>query len=161
MKDRIKLYILSLLTFIWFSILNYLTFQNGEGTSKTSGGMTNIFSEFIQRIFHITIDTSGFERSLRFAAHPISFLILTVLLLLTVNEALRLSVLKNKKATIIALLFLITWSLLCEILKISIPGRHCDIPDAAGNLAGVATGFILILFMEHIFPTDGPEKSGQ
>ena len=45
---------------------------------------------------------------------------------------------------IIAVVALISWSVISEVLKIRIPGRHCNGIDMVGNIIGVGIGVVTI-----------------
>ena len=82
-------------------------------------------------------DEEVLERRIRFLAHPIEFAVLTVLALMAVGRS----------GAIIGVVALILWSVISEVLKVRIPGRHCNGIDMVGNIIGVGVGVVIGLMI--------------
>ena len=123
--------IFALLTVAWFCVMCFFTFQPGEQTLKASGRVTKVVESVIGIAFYT--DEEVLERRIRFLAHPIEFAVLTVLALMAVGRS----------GTIIVVVALILWSIISEVLKVRIPGRHCNGIDMVGNIIGVGIGTLI------------------
>ena len=130
-----------MLTLIWFIFFTVLTFQDGEDTAEVSGRVAEAVETVVETVMtEPKLDEKALEKQLRFLAHPIGFLVFTILLLLTIRS----TIYAGTNAEIFAVTLLILWSILSEILKIPIPGRHYGSVDVAGNLAGVGIGYLIM-----------------
>ena len=127
--------VFSILTVLWFCVMCFFTFQPGPATIAVSGRLTKVVESVIGVAFYT--DEECLERRIRFLAHPIEFFILTVLALMAVGRS----------GTIIVVVALISWSVISEVLKIRIPGRHCNGIDMVGNIIGVGVGVLLIVLV--------------
>ena len=127
--------VFSILTVLWFCVMCFFTFQPGPGTIAVSGRLTKVVESVIGIAFYT--DDEYLERQIRFLAHPIEFAVLTVLTLKAVGRS----------GTIIGVVALILWSIISEVLKVRIPGRHCNGIDMVGNIIGVGVGVLLIVLV--------------
>ena len=125
----------TILTILWFCVMCFFTFQPGPGTIAVSGLLTKVVESVIGIAFYT--DEEVLERRIRFLAHPIEFAVLTVLTLKAVERS----------GTIIAVVALISWSVVSEVLKVHIPGRHCNRIDMVGNIIGVGIGVVIGLMI--------------
>lgn len=125
----------TILTILWFCVMCFFTFQPGPGTIAVSGLLTKVVESVIGIAFYT--DEEVIERRIRFLAHPIEFAVLTVLTLKAVERS----------GTIIAVVALISWSVVSEVLKVHIPGRHCNRIDMVGNIIGVGIGVVIGLMI--------------
>ena len=123
--------VFSILTVLWFCVMCFFTFQPGSGTVKVSGRLTKVVESVIGIAFYT--DEEVLERRIRFLAHPIEFAVLTVLTLKAVGRS----------GTIIVVVALTLWSIISEVLKVRIPGRHCNGIDMVGNIIGVGIGTLI------------------
>ena len=123
--------VFALLTAAWFCVMSFFTFQPGPGTIAVSGRLTKVVESVIGIAFYT--DEEVLERRIRFLAHPIEFAVLTVLALKAVGRS----------GAIIAVVALISWSVISEVLKVRIPGRHCNGIDMVGNIIGVGVGVLI------------------
>ena len=120
-----------ILTIIWFGIMSFFTFQPGAGTIAVSGRLTKVVESVIGIAFYT--DEEVLERRIRFLAHQIEFAVLTVLALKAVGRS----------GALIGVVALILWSVISEVLKVRIPGRHCNGTDMVGNIIGVGIGVLI------------------
>ena len=127
--------IFTILTILWFCVMCFFTFQPGPGTIAVSGRLTKVVESVIGIAFYT--DEEYLERRIRFLAHPIEFAVLTVLALKAVG----------RNGTIIGVVALILWSVISELLKVRIPGRHCNGIDMVGNIIGVGVGVVIGLMI--------------
>ncbi|MBQ8947350.1 MAG: VanZ family protein [Lachnospiraceae bacterium] len=123
--------VFTILTVLWFCVMCFFTFQLGPGTIAVSGRLTKVVESVIGIAFYT--DEEVLERRIRFLAHPIEFFILTVLTLKAVGRS----------GAIIIVVALILWSVISEVLKVRIPGRHCNGIDMVGNIIGVGIGVLI------------------
>ena len=123
--------IFTILTILWFCVMSFFTFQPGPGTIAVSGRLTKVVESVIGIAFYT--DEEYLEGRIRFLAHPIEFAVLTVLALMAVGRS----------GAIIGVVTLILWSVISEVLKIRIPGRHCNGIDMVGNIIGVGIGVLI------------------
>ena len=128
--------VFTILTVLWFGVMCIFTFQPGEQTVRVSGSLTRVVESVIGIAFYT--DEEVLERRLRFLAHPVEFAVLTVLALLTLSNFKA-----GTRGAIITVVALILWSVVSEVLKVRIPGRHCNGIDMVGNLIGVGVGVVI------------------
>ena len=123
--------VFTILTVLWFCVMSFFTFQPGPGTIAVSGRLTKVVESVIGIAFYT--DEEVLERQIRFLAHPVEFAVLTVLAFMAVGRS----------GAIIAVVALILWSVISEVLKVRIPGRHCNGTDMVGNIIGVGIGVLI------------------
>ena len=130
--------VFTILTVLWFCVMCFFTFQPGPGTIEVSGRLTKVVESVIGIAFYT--DEEVLEKRLRFLAHPVEFAVLTILCLLTLSNFKT-----GKRGAIITVGVLIVWSIVSEVLKRNIPGRHCNGIDMVGNIIGVGIGVVITL----------------
>ncbi|MBQ8945396.1 MAG: VanZ family protein [Lachnospiraceae bacterium] len=128
--------VFTILTVLWFGAMCIFTFQLGEQTVRVSGSLTRIVESVIGIAFYT--DAELLEKRLRFLAHPVEFAVLTILCLLTFSNFKT-----GTRGAIITVGVLIVWSVVSEVLKRNIPGRHCNGIDMVGNMIGVGIGVLI------------------
>ena len=132
--------VFTILTVLWFGVMCIFTFQPGEQTVRVSGSLTRVVEKVIGVAFYT--DEEVLEKRLRFLAHPLEFAVLTVLALLTLSNFKT-----GTRGAIITVVALILWSIVSEVLKVRIPGRHCNGIDMIGNLIGVGVGGVIAVLL--------------
>lgn len=128
MELHILFYILLILTILWFCFMSWLSHQNGSETAETSRHL----AEGLSSIFH-SRDLNRLNGTLRRAAHIIVFAVLTILILLTMMAG-------EITGRWIAVCLTVLWSLIDEVTKPLIQGRHFSWQDVGLTLIEVAHG---------------------
>lgn len=142
------LIIYAILAVIWFIALNFLTFQKGTESVAVSRRLAGV----IKRAIGISgvdfcADEGDIDKRLRFLAHPIGFGVLAALSINAVRAMCAVVAGENadgvsRKGLVVAIAFLVFWSIASEVMKKCIPGRHCNEIDIIGNLIGVGMGSV-------------------
>lgn len=111
-------------TILWFFLMTYLSHQTGDGTARTGKRIVSILKG---------LD----EAFLRTAAHIGCFLILTILLLTTLQLA--------GAPVLPGVIGAVLWAWGDEWTKQFISGRHYELIDTAKNIIGVGLGCLVLL----------------
>ena len=136
-NKSILFYIYLIAIVFWVVFMTWLSHQNGMQTYETSSGL----AEKQMNLFHLDMDIEVLNNMLRKAAHIVVFAVLTILLLLTIRTG---------KLPLWIAAFPFIWSLIDELTKPFIQGRHFAWYDVglneAGCLIGAAVAGLLWLF---------------
>ena len=107
---------------LWFIVECWLSHQPGEQSGANSRWLA--------------VQSKTDEKIIRKAAHVLCFAVLSVLSCLGFGP--------------LALIFCAAWSVLDELTKRKIRGRHCSGKDMALNLLGTAVGGVFLVMMSFV-----------
>lgn len=141
-----RIFLLVVFTF-YTALILFLSFQPGGDTADTSMGLTKfILSIFIQG--DIPYDTLEYwHMTFRLLAHPVLFMIYSLLALGVAVEFVG----KLWKCAMLSVISGILLSVVTEVGKWNIPGRHFDVEEMWLNIVGVIGGILVYLVVEKVF----------
>ncbi|MCI8508039.1 MAG: VanZ family protein [Lachnospiraceae bacterium] len=125
----------------WIGFVLFLSFQNGEDTSNTS-------LNFTQKVLHIFIGSNPdwgilmlWDKRFRLTAHFALFFLYGIISMLVLMQW-RKHLLTAGGISAASGIFL---SVLSEVGKLPIQGRHCDFLEMGLNMAGAAAGTAVVM----------------
>ncbi len=125
----------------WIGLVLFLSFQNGEDTSNTS-------LNFTQKVLHIFIGSNPdweilmvWNKRFRLAAHFALFFLYGIISMPVLMQW-RKHLLTAGGISAASGIFL---SVLSEVGKLPIQGRHCDFLEMGLNMAGAAAGTVITM----------------
>ena len=125
------LYLFIILTVIWFIFMTYLSHEDGEHTSKTSLRLAKLLT-------FLGDDIKEIDRYLRKLAHIVVFAVFAVFFCITVRIA-------NLPVWMMSLVYIFT--IVDEVTKPLIRGRHFSIYDVMLNIAGTSIGVLVAMII--------------
>ena len=125
------LYLFIVLTVTWFIFMTYLSHEDGEHTSRTS-------LRLARHLKFLGDDIEEINTYLRKVAHIVVFAVFAILYCTTVKIA-------NLPLWTLSLVYL--FSIVDEITKPLIKGRHFSWYDVLFNVAGTTIGVLVIMIM--------------
>ena len=128
---------------VWIGVILFLSFQTGPDTAGTSLGLTEYILQFFYRGDIPQNVLEHWHMVFRLWAHPAIFFFYGTLIMAVMMEFTG----KSKIAYGVAIFSGILLSVLTEVGKWNIPGRHCDIKEMLLNIAGVMIGTSLMLLV--------------
>lgn len=127
---------------LWGIFAVILSRHSGSTTSEISYGISNRL-ELLLAYIGINIHAELINEIIRKAAHIVIYLVLGGLLYYALAYTFRRS---SKHSLVLAIALCLTASLLDELQKIFIPGRHCDPEEILLNSIAGIVGIILCYF---------------
>ena len=127
----------------WLVLVVFLSSEDGLSTARTSGRLAALFV----RLFYIRSElTWRIDHTLRMSAHFVGFFILSGLAYTAVMATWAdLRFIKTY-----AILFCAVLSILDEVKKVFIPGRHLSWSEVGINVLGVLCGVFISMMVEKI-----------
>jgi VanZ family protein len=124
----------------WLILLVYLSSEDGLSTAHTSGKLT----AFVVRLFHIRSElTWRIDHTLRTSAHFVGFFILGGL----AHAAAAATWVGLRRPKIRVILSCILLSIIDEVKKVFIPGRHLSWEEAGINVLGIMCGVLVSMLV--------------
>ncbi len=131
---------------IWTALILFLSFQPGGDTAETSMRFTKyILGLFIEG--DIPYETLEYwHMTFRLLAHPVIFCLFSVLAMGVTTEFIK----KRWICVVLTGLFAIVLSVVTEVGKWNIPGRHFDLGEMWLNVAGAIGGLLVYVVLGKI-----------
>lgn len=147
-RDKLIQIMLWIAVIAWMMIVLFLTLQNGANTARTSNKIAKEAYQILVR-YGINVEYTELHQVLRIAAHFFVFCVFGVLVGFAVLAS-------SKQAgvfgTCIPILFICTaMSIMPEVMKVWIPGRHLQWDEVVLNVIGAYVG----VFGAYVIPRSG------
>lgn len=141
-----KRIILLLLLLIWTAFILFLSFQSGTDTANTSMRLTKYILGLFTEV-DIPYETLEYwHLTFRFLAHPVIFCLFSALAMGVTTEFAK----KRWVCVVFTGLSGIVLSVVTEVGKWNIPGRHVDVREMLWNVVGVMVGIVVYMVVANM-----------
>lgn len=144
MKRKIILFVLWLCAVAWLILCLYLSWQTGEETSVGLSWKITQLCLMLLKLLGVQIEAQTLHMQIRLAAHFGVFFIAGVLFAGAFAATFDQTMHRYRNSFLAALAVSAAASILAEIYKLNIPGRHLQWNETGLNVIGGIAGVILV-----------------